>query len=114
MATESGLYDRSGGFHSHTGQNIQFMDKERRTARRIHSFKYGIVFSHRPLRCNEIFTMKIDEQEGGWVGHLRLGLTIFAPTSPELADLPLYAISDLSKVSVGAIDRAATCETQSA
>ncbi|GMR54401.1 hypothetical protein PMAYCL1PPCAC_24596, partial [Pristionchus mayeri] len=67
-------------FHQAHGANIDLLDDRRRALRRS-SYEKSLCFSHRPLRPNEPFVVTIEQVEGGWTGHLRVGLTLLDPSS---------------------------------
>lgn len=66
-------------FHTHNGVNIG-LSEEGQVARRVASFANAITFSEKPLLPGEIFLVEVDEQEPGWSGHLRCGLTQHIPS----------------------------------
>lgn len=79
-------------FHPHHGSNIE-LDEDGVVASRKNSFANALTFSERPLAPGEIFLIQIEENESGWSGYVRLGLTQKDPSSR--FDLPLYALPDL-------------------
>jgi hypothetical protein len=83
-------------FHSHHGSNIE-LTSDCTIALRKSSFANALTFSERPLESGEIFLVEIVENELGWSGHMRIGLTALSPETK--FELPLYALPDL--VSVG-------------
>ncbi|PIO75006.1 Neuralized [Teladorsagia circumcincta] len=71
-------------FHPFHGENIELLEHRRRALRRV-SFEKGIVFSERALLEGECFFISIEGVEGGWSGHLRIGLTTIDPeTRPSI------------------------------
>ncbi|CAI4230267.1 unnamed protein product [Auanema sp. JU1783] len=73
-------------FHNFHGENIELLEHRQRALRRA-SFEKGVVFSERPLDENEYFFVSIETVEGGWSGHLRVGLTIVQPDlRPSISD----------------------------
>ena len=81
-------------FHKKHGENIKLLDDDM-VSFRENSFSYGISFSAKPLRPKEIFLIEIERNEGGWSGHLRIGLTMVNPTAWGNQSLPQYALPDL-------------------
>lgn len=79
-------------FHTHRGHNID-LSADRTVAYRRSSYADSIVFSERQLQPNELFLVKIDRNEIGWSGNLRIGLTNFNPESKQ--PLPTSALPDL-------------------
>ncbi|KAL6730406.1 hypothetical protein Aduo_001384 [Ancylostoma duodenale] len=74
-------------FHPFHGENIELLEHRRRALRRV-SFEKGIVFSERALLERECFFISIEGVEGGWSGHLRIGLTTVDPeTRPSIRSL---------------------------
>ncbi|KAK6729754.1 hypothetical protein RB195_006667 [Necator americanus] len=74
-------------FHPFHGENIELLEHRRRALRRV-SFEKGIVFSERALSEGECFFISIEGVEGGWSGHLRIGLTTINPeTRPSVRNL---------------------------
>lgn len=61
-------------FHECSGHNITFSN-DKKAAARTQGFSNGIVFSSRPIRPNEIFTILIEEMQPDWCGNLRCGFT---------------------------------------
>lgn len=82
-------------FHAHHGENIQ-LEENGGAATRTSSFANGLVFSSRPVLPGEIFLIQVEENESGWSGFLRLGLTQNNPNSR--FSLPTFAIPDLQTV----------------
>lgn len=79
-------------FHNYHGVNIIFYD-ENTVAYRKASFCQSIAFSEKPLQPNELFLVEIEQNERGWSGHMRLGLTQMDLSSN--IPLPQYALPDL-------------------
>ncbi|CAJ0961605.1 unnamed protein product, partial [Mesorhabditis belari] len=65
-------------FHAFHGENIVLFE-DRRRALRSASFEKALVFTERALRVGEPFCVSIEGVEGGWTGHLRVGLTTANP-----------------------------------
>jgi len=83
-------------FHSHHGSNIELACDSTAALRKT-SFANALTFSCRALEPAEIFLVEIEENESGWSGHMRIGLTQLSPETQ--FELPLYALPDL--VSIG-------------
>lgn len=66
-------------FHKNHGVNVKLLC-DRQVARRSNSFANAITFSQTELQPGEIFMVEIEEQEFGWSGHLRCGLTQHRPS----------------------------------
>ena len=82
-------------FHRAHGSNIELL-QNRQVARRHRSFANAIAFSHRPLTPGETFLFEIEEQELGWAGHVRCGVTIHNPR--KLQSLPQYLLPDFAQL----------------
>ena len=85
-------------FHRAHGNNIELL-QNRQVARRHRSFANAIAFSHRPLAPGETFLFEIEEQEAGWAGHIRCGVTIHDPR--KLPSLPQYLLPDFAALNDG-------------
>lgn len=80
-------------FHRYHGENIQLL-RGGTVAYRRSSFANSIAFGEKPLKPYELFLLEINNNENGWSGHLRVGLTLLNPeTRPPL---PLYALPELN------------------
>lgn len=86
------------GFHRAHGSNIELL-KNRQIARRYRSFANAIAFSHRPLAPGETFLFEIEQQELGWAGHIRCGVTVHNPK--KLQSLPQYLLPDFAQMNDG-------------
>ena len=79
-------------FHQCHGENVMLFE-DRTVALRSRGFADALVFSERPLRSGEIFVIDVELKEGGWNGHLRLGLTTFVPSENVI---PKYSLPNLT------------------
>lgn len=86
------------GFHDAHGSNIELL-KHGQVARRYRSFANAIAFSHRPLSPGETFLFEIEDQELGWAGHIRCGVTVHNPN--KLKCLPQYLLPDFAQMNDG-------------
>ncbi|NXG67018.1 NEUL2 protein, partial [Hemiprocne comata] len=89
MAAQCRLATR---FHRVHGANVR-LDTSRTRATRVQSFANGLCFSQEPLEPGQVFLVEIEEKEGGWCGHLRVGLTALDPQRLEV--VPEYSLPDL-------------------
>lgn len=67
-------------FHPYHGENVLLYEGRHRALRRV-SFEKALVFSERSLRIREPFFVSIENVEGGWTGHMRIGLTRIDPNN---------------------------------
>lgn len=86
-------------FHSGAkGPLVTLSEDGRRATRDTTSFRYGVIFSSRPLRVREKVCVRVERSVMGWHGALRVGFTSVAPGSraipslaiPDLTDSPGY------------------------
>ncbi|PIK39407.1 putative neuralized-like protein 4 [Apostichopus japonicus] len=65
-------------FHGIHGQNIA-LSNENLTAKRTTSFNHGVIFSHKPLRQNQLFEVRIDVLNCHWTSSVKIGVVGLAP-----------------------------------
>lgn len=84
-------------FHHYHGNCIS-LSEGATTAYRTRGFADAVIFSNRPLCPGELFLVEIEENERGWSGHMRIGLT---QTDPNILThpAPQFALPDLSSSS---------------
>ncbi|OQV17758.1 putative Neuralized-like protein 2 [Hypsibius exemplaris] len=91
-ADQSALLPCLHRFHSQHGLNIRFSE-DKTVATRVSSFADGLIFSANPLRPNELFMVEIVQNDLGWNGHLRIGITQSDPEKRK--EFPRFALPNL-------------------
>ena len=64
-------------FHERKGSLIKLSNNNRTSERRrpYDEFNNGVVMTHRPLRDNELFEIRIDRLVDKWSGSIEVGMT---------------------------------------
>ncbi|PAA74013.1 hypothetical protein BOX15_Mlig004187g1 [Macrostomum lignano] len=78
-------------FHQQAG-SLVVLDSDFRSARRrsyLNEFNNGLVFSHRPLRDYQVFSVRIVDKTLAWSGSIEIGVTACNPST--LTPLPCSA-----------------------
>ncbi|KOC67724.1 Neuralized-like protein 4 [Habropoda laboriosa] len=72
-------------FHERVGSLVKLSNNARTAERRrpLDEFNNGVVMTHRPLRDNELFEVRIDRLVHKWSGSIEVGVTIHSPTALE-------------------------------
>ncbi|XP_064459470.1 neuralized-like protein 4 isoform X2 [Ornithodoros turicata] len=86
-STNSAVDDSPLRFHARCGQLVCLTNNNRTAERKRPSeeFNNGVVMTHRPLRQNEWFEIRIDELMNKWSGSIELGVTTH---NPDVLDFP--------------------------
>lgn len=68
-------------FHSRCGSLISLSANSRTAERRrpLDEFNNGVVMTHRPLKDNELFEIRIDKLVDKWSGSIEVGVTTHSP-----------------------------------
>nr|XP_012135898.1 PREDICTED: uncharacterized protein LOC100874771 isoform X5 [Megachile rotundata] len=72
-------------FHERVGSLVKLSNNARTAERRrpLDEFNNGVVMTHRPLRDNELFEVRIDRLLHKWSGSIEVGVTMHSPTALE-------------------------------
>nr|XP_033337395.1 neuralized-like protein 4 [Megalopta genalis] len=72
-------------FHERVGSMVKLSNNARTAERRrpLNEFNNGVVMTHRPLRDNELFEVRIDRLVHKWSGSIEVGVTMHSPTALE-------------------------------
>ncbi|XP_076684468.1 neuralized E3 ubiquitin protein ligase 4 [Andrena cerasifolii] len=72
-------------FHERVGALVKLSNNARTAERRrpLDEFNNGVVMTHRPLRDNELFEVRIDRLVYKWSGSIEVGVTMHSPTALE-------------------------------
>ncbi|CAK9826969.1 Neuralized-like protein 4 [Anthophora retusa] len=72
-------------FHERVGSLVKLSNNARTAERRrpLDEFNNGVVMTHRPLRDNELFEVRIDRLVHKWSGSIEVGVTMHSPTALE-------------------------------
>ncbi|XP_046742176.1 neuralized-like protein 4 [Diprion similis] len=72
-------------FHERVGTLIKLSNNARTAERRrpLDEFNNGVVMTHRALRDNELFEIRIDRLVDKWSGSIEVGVTTHSPTALE-------------------------------
>lgn len=70
-------------FHIRCGSLVNLTNNNRTAERRrpLDEFNNGVVMTHRPLRDNELFEIRIDKLVDKWSGSIEVGVTSHTPTA---------------------------------
>lgn len=72
-------------FHERVGALVKLSNNARTAERRrpLDEFNNGVVMTHRTLRDNELFEVRIDKLVSKWSGSIEIGVTSYSPTTIE-------------------------------
>lgn len=70
-------------FHNRCGSLVKLSPNSRTSERRrpLDEFNNGVVMTHRPLRDNELFEIRIDKLVDKWSGSIEVGVTTHNPAA---------------------------------
>ncbi|XP_015586465.1 neuralized-like protein 4 [Cephus cinctus] len=70
-------------FHERVGSLVKLSNNARTAERQrpLDEFNNGVVMTHRPLRDNELFEIRIDRLVDKWSGSIEVGVTTHSPTA---------------------------------
>ncbi len=80
---DSFLIDDPIKFHTRCGSLVKLSSNCRTAERRrpLDEFNNGVVMTHRPLRDNELFEIRIDRLVDKWSGSIEVGVTTHCPSA---------------------------------
>lgn len=75
--------DRGLRFHTRCGSLVKLSNGNRTAERRrpLDEFNNGVVMTHRPLKDNELFEIRIDRLVDKWSGSIEVGVTTHNPNA---------------------------------
>lgn len=81
-------------FHIRCGSLVNLTNNNRTAERRrpLDEFNNGVVMTHRPLRDNELFEIRIDKLVDKWSGSIEVGVTSHTPTALHFPATMTYAL----------------------
>ena len=95
LASTSGVVGGPGGgaynnnkirFHERHGTLIKLLNNNRTAERKrpFDEFNNGVVMTHRPIKDNELFEIRLDRLVDRWSGSIEVGLTTYNPSALEI------------------------------
>ena len=95
LASTSGAVGGAGGgaynnnkirFHERHGSLIKLLNNNRTAERKrpFDEFNNGVVMTHRPVKDNELFEIRLDRLVDKWSGSIEVGLTTHNPSGLEI------------------------------